>query len=64
MQDKTYLVRFKSPDLDIQIIVASTIEVHGKHLVFLNSQGMLTGLFLAELIEGWDEFETYLDNQK
>ena len=55
MVDKTYLVRFKPPENSTQPVVAANTEIHGEHLVFLNSKGELTALFLLEIVESWSE---------
>jgi hypothetical protein len=55
MTDKTYLVRFKPPEISTQPVVAERAEIHGEHLVFLNSKGELVALFLMEIVEGWSE---------
>jgi hypothetical protein len=46
MLEKTYIVRFKPPELGIQQVTASTAEIHDEHLVFCDSEGKLTALFL------------------
>jgi hypothetical protein len=55
MADKTYLVRFKPPEISTQPVVAERAEIHGEHLVFLNSKGQLAALFLMEIVESWSE---------
>ena len=35
--DKTYLVRIKAPSFALQRVTADLAEIHGDHLVFLNS---------------------------
>jgi hypothetical protein len=55
MSDKAYLIRFKHPDLLTQSVAAACVETHGDHLVLLNSEGKLTALFLAEVVESWCE---------
>jgi hypothetical protein len=37
MVDKTYLVCFKPPSLALQHVDASRFEIHGEHLVFVDS---------------------------
>ena len=54
MADVTFVVRFKSSDLEPQLVSASRVEVHGDHLVFL-SDGELIALFLMEAVETWFE---------
>jgi hypothetical protein len=54
MPDKTYLVQCKAPEASSQIVVAASIEVHGEHLAFLNSEGKLAALFLMENVKSWN----------
>jgi hypothetical protein len=53
MAEQTYLVEFKPPSQAIQQVIAVTAEIHGDHLVFLNSEGKLAALFLMEMVESW-----------
>jgi hypothetical protein len=53
MPNKTFLVRLRSNAQ--QHVRASTVEVHGKHLVFLTEKGKLAGAFLLDLVESWNE---------
>jgi hypothetical protein len=53
MTDKTYLVRFKAPELSAQVVVADSALIYGDHLVFCNSKDELAGLFLLEVVESW-----------
>jgi hypothetical protein len=55
MADKTYLVRLKPPQRDVYCVIAECVEIHGEHLVFLNSQGKLLVLILLEIVESWTE---------
>jgi hypothetical protein len=55
MSEKTYMLRFKTPELSMRAVIASTAEIHGEHLVLLNSQGQLAALFVLEMIESWNE---------
>jgi hypothetical protein len=55
MSEKTYLLRFKPPELAMRTVIASTAEIHGEHLVLLNSQGQLAALFVLEMVESWNE---------
>jgi hypothetical protein len=57
MSDKTFLVRFKPPELSPQVVVAERAEFQGEHLVFLNSSGQFVALFFTEIVESWSEFE-------
>jgi hypothetical protein len=54
MAEKTYLVRLKPPSLALQQVVAAKAEIQEEHLVFVNSDGKLTALFLMELVESWN----------
>lgn len=54
MAEKTYLVRFKSPGLGPQQVVAAKAEIQEEHLVFVSSDGKLAALFLMEIVEGWN----------
>jgi hypothetical protein len=53
MPNKTFLVRLRS-DAN-QHVRATTVEVHGNHLVFLTEKGKLAALFLLDLVESWNE---------
>jgi hypothetical protein len=55
--DKTYLIRFKTPALRPQIVIAASAEIQGEHLILLNSRGKLAALFLLEIVESWTETE-------
>ncbi len=55
MANKTYLVRFKPPEISTQVVHAERAEIYGEHLVFLNSKGELAALFLMEIVEDWSE---------
>jgi len=60
--DKTYRVQQKVPDGSSQIVKAATIEMHGKHLAFVNSAGRLAGLFLLENVKSWDALNEEASN--
>jgi hypothetical protein len=55
MTDKTYLVRLKPRELGVHLVVAASAEIHGEHIVLLNSDGKLAALFLLEIVENWTE---------
>ena len=55
MVHKTYLVRFKEPDLPSKFVEAQRVEVHGEHLVFLRGSGELCAMFLLEIVSEWTE---------
>ena len=54
MGDKTYLVRLKPPSLAIQHVTASSFQIRGEHLLFVDSEGRLAALFLMELVQSWN----------
>jgi hypothetical protein len=51
------LIRFKASGLATQLVVASSAEVHGEHLVFLHSDGSLAALCVLDMVESWSEIE-------
>jgi hypothetical protein len=54
--DKTFLIRFKPATyLGLRPLLAARAEIHGEHLVFLNSVGKLVALLLLEAVESWVE---------
>jgi hypothetical protein len=53
MLDKTYIVRFKPPQIGVQVFAASSAEIHGDHIALLNSHGKLAALLLLEIVESW-----------
>ena len=55
MTDKRYGVRIRAPQQSVYLVFAATAEVHGEHLVFLNSDGQPLYLFLLENVECWSE---------
>ncbi len=55
LADKTYIVRFKTPDIVTDVVNAARVEVQGEHLAFVNSKGRLAALFLFESVESWSE---------
>jgi hypothetical protein len=55
MPEKTYLVRLKVSRAAFQQVKAVRAEIHGDHLVFVNSDGKLAALFLMEIVESWNE---------
>jgi hypothetical protein len=52
--EQTYLVALKPPSQAVQQVIAATVEVHGKHLVFLNAEGKMAALFLMEIVRSWN----------
>jgi hypothetical protein len=51
MVDHNYRVRLTTHT--VQHVIASTVQLHGDHLVFVNSKGQLTALFLKDLVRSW-----------
>jgi hypothetical protein len=55
MTDKRYSVRISTPQPSTYILIAASAEIHGEHLVFLNSESQPLFLFLLEIVESWSE---------
>lgn len=55
MHEKTYLLQFRPPGLSLHTIIAASAEIHGEHLVLLNSQGKLAALFVLDMVQSWNE---------
>ena len=55
MTDKRYAVHVQAPRRSIYILIAASAEIHGEHLIFLNSEGQPLFLFLLETVESWSE---------
>jgi hypothetical protein len=53
LANKTYLVRFKPPQLGVQLVAASSAEIQGDHIALLNSNGQLAALLLLDIVESW-----------
>jgi hypothetical protein len=51
MVDYNYRVRLKNQT--VLHVIAATVLLHGDHLVFVNSKGQLTALFLKDLVRSW-----------
>jgi hypothetical protein len=52
MADHNYRVHLTTHT--VQHVIASSVQLHGDHLVFVNSKGQLTALFLRELVRSWN----------
>jgi hypothetical protein len=52
MVDHNYRVRLTTQT--VQHVIASTVQLHGDHLVFVNSKGQLTALFLKDFVQSWN----------
>jgi hypothetical protein len=42
------------PSPAVQHVIATSIEIHGEHLVFLNAEGKVAALFLMEIVRSWN----------
>jgi hypothetical protein len=62
MTDRTFIVRFKPRQLSTQPVIAADAEIHGEHIVLLNSTGKLAALFLMEVVESWTELPSCRNN--
>jgi hypothetical protein len=49
-----FLVRFRSPKQTLYYVAASTVEIQGDHLVFVNSKGRLAASFVMDLVCSWN----------
>jgi hypothetical protein len=52
MATKTFIVKFKPPELGLQSVQAATAEIHDEHLVLLDSNGRLAAFFLLDNVDG------------
>ncbi len=59
MSNKTYLIRFKPPEIGFGLVTAARAEIHGEHLVLLREDGSLCALFVLEIVESWSELEMH-----
>jgi len=57
MPVKTWLIRFKQSDRITELVTASSAEIHGEYLVFLQSDRRLAALAVLESVESWSELE-------
>jgi len=57
MADKRYLIQLRLPGPAIHVLIAASVELHGDHLVFLNSKGELMFLIMLENVESWTEVD-------
>jgi hypothetical protein len=53
LADKTYIVRFKPPQIGVQLVTASRAEIQGEHIALLNANGQLAALLLLDIVESW-----------
>jgi hypothetical protein len=64
MADTTFLIRFRSPELSTQNVVASRAQIQGDHLVLFDAQGKLAALFSLDIVESWNEVEVGCSSAK
>jgi hypothetical protein len=53
MFDTTFLIQFRTPNLDAQFVVAARAEVRGEHLLLLHSDGQLAAVFMLDSVKSW-----------
>jgi hypothetical protein len=61
MVDHSYRVSLKTQT--VHHVIASTVQLHGDHLVFLNSKGQLAALFLKDLVRSWNMLPNILPRE-
>jgi DNA-binding response OmpR family regulator len=52
--DYGFLVHLRSPKEVLHYVVASTVEIQGEHLTFVNSEGNLTATFMVDGVRSWN----------
>jgi hypothetical protein len=52
--DYGFLVRLRSPKQTLHYVIASTVDIQGEHLVFVNSKGKLAASFIVNLVCSWN----------
>jgi hypothetical protein len=57
LSNRTYIVRFKNPNISTQPVVACRAEIQGDHVVMHDAQGRLVALFWMAIVESWSEIE-------
>jgi hypothetical protein len=57
MADRKFLIRFRSPELNDQHVLASRAQIEGDRLILFNAQGKLAALFSLDIVESWNEEE-------
>jgi hypothetical protein len=55
--NRTYIVRFKNPNISTQPVIASRAEIQGDHVVMHDADGRLVALFWMAIVESWSEIE-------
>ena len=61
MVDHSYRVRLTTQT--VQHVIASTVGLYGDHLVFVNSNGQLTALFLKNMVRSWNMLPNVLPDK-
>jgi hypothetical protein len=61
MVDHNYRVRLTKA---VRHVIASTVQLHGDHLVFVNSKCQLTALFLKDLVWSWNMLPNMVQDDK
>jgi hypothetical protein len=56
---KTYLVRFRSPGMIAQLVIAASAEIEGDHIVMRDSQREIVAQFQIEVVESWTASEQH-----
>jgi hypothetical protein len=57
MADRTFLIRFRSPELSTQHVIASHAQIQGDHLVLFDAQGKLAARLSLDVVESWNDVE-------
>jgi hypothetical protein len=52
--DYGFVVRIRSPKQILHYVVASTAEIQGEHLIFVNSKGKLIASFMLDAVCSWN----------
>jgi hypothetical protein len=61
MKEKRFQVVVDPALVTPQHFIASRAEVHGDHLVLLDSAGRMAALFLLDIVESWKELGPVFD---
>jgi hypothetical protein len=61
MNDKRFQVVVGPAIATPQHFIASRAEVHGDHLVLIDSEGKLAALFLLDIVQSWKEIGPVFD---
>jgi hypothetical protein len=55
MENRMFIVKLKHRGTGLYSVVAERLEIHEEHLVLLDFNGRLAGLFLVQAVESWHE---------